>query len=145
MKTLLVTLNSKFTHASLALRCLRTAYPEGTEILECTVNQPRDEILRQILARRADVYAFSVYIFNLTLTRQILSDLRKVRPEAVILCGGPEVSYGCEDFLRANPDAVRQYGAVKEDAARLFPQDIDRYIAYKTPCIEALYAQCGLR
>ena len=48
------------------------------------------------------------------------------------------------NFLRANPDAVKQYGAVKEEAARLFPQDIDRYIAYKTPCIEALYAQCGL-
>ena len=103
MKTLLVTLNSKFTHASLALRALRTAYPRGTEILECTVNQPKDEILRQILANPADVYGFSVYIFNVSLTLQILSDLRKICPQAVILCGGPEVSYECEAFLRANP------------------------------------------
>ncbi|MBR6554595.1 MAG: GrpB family protein [Clostridia bacterium] len=49
------------------------------------------------------------------------------------------------DFLRTHPEAVRQYGAVKEAAARLFPHDIDGYIRHKTPCIEALYAQCGLK
>ena len=49
------------------------------------------------------------------------------------------------DFLRTHPEAVRQYGAVKEAAARLFPNDIDEYIRYKTPCIEELYTQCGLK
>lgn len=49
------------------------------------------------------------------------------------------------DFLRGCPDAVRQYSAVKEEAAKLYPYDIDRYIQYKTPCIEALYRQCGLK
>ena len=49
------------------------------------------------------------------------------------------------DFLRSNPEAVRQYGSVKETAAQLFPEDIDRYIQYKTPCIEELYAKCGLK
>lgn len=49
------------------------------------------------------------------------------------------------DFLRKTPDAVRQYGAVKEQAARLFPDDMDRYIACKSPCIEALYQMCGLK
>ena len=48
------------------------------------------------------------------------------------------------DFLRSNPDAVKQYGAVKEEGARLFPDDIEGYIAHKTPCIEELYRQCGL-
>ena len=48
------------------------------------------------------------------------------------------------DFLRTHPEAVRQYSLVKEEAARLYPNDIERYIAYKSPCIEALYRQCGL-
>lgn len=43
------------------------------------------------------------------------------------------------DFLRVNPDAAKIYGAVKKKAAQLFPDDIEKYIAYKTPCIEALY------
>ena len=49
------------------------------------------------------------------------------------------------DFLRSNPEAAKKYGAVKEQAARLFPEDIDQYIAAKTPCIADLYQICGLK
>ena len=49
------------------------------------------------------------------------------------------------EFLKSHPEAVRQYSRVKETAAQLYPNDIDRYIAYKSPCIEELYAQCGLQ
>ena len=48
------------------------------------------------------------------------------------------------DFLRQNPEAVQKYGATKEKAAQLYPEDIDGYIEYKSPCIEELYKQCGL-
>ena len=43
------------------------------------------------------------------------------------------------DFLRANPDAALEYGRVKEEAARLYPEDIDGYIAHKEPIINMLY------
>ena len=49
------------------------------------------------------------------------------------------------DFLRENPDAVKKYSEVKERAAELFPLDIDKYIEYKSPCIEELYSACGLK
>ena len=49
------------------------------------------------------------------------------------------------DFLRHNTEAVIKYSLVKEKAAELFPNDIDKYIEYKTPCIEELYAMCGLK
>ena len=48
------------------------------------------------------------------------------------------------DFLRSHPEAAAKYGAVKEAAAQLFPNDINGYIAYKSPCIEELYRACGL-
>ena len=48
------------------------------------------------------------------------------------------------DFLRTHPDAVKRYSEVKERAAQLFPESIDQYMAYKAPCIEALYKICGL-
>ena len=49
------------------------------------------------------------------------------------------------DFLRNNTEAVKKYSLVKEKAAELFPNDIDKYIEYKTPCIEELYSMCGLK
>lgn len=49
------------------------------------------------------------------------------------------------DYLKSHPDAVRQYSAVKEKAAQLFPDDISKYIEYKSPCIETLYKLCGLK
>lgn len=49
------------------------------------------------------------------------------------------------DFLRSNKDAVKKYSLVKESAARLFPDDIDKYIKYKSPCIEEMYKICGLK
>ena len=49
------------------------------------------------------------------------------------------------DFLRSNPEAAKKYGTVKEEAAQLFPNDIDKYIEYKTPCIQELYEMCGLK
>ena len=49
------------------------------------------------------------------------------------------------DFLRKNPEAVKKYSRVKETAAQLFPDSIDQYIEYKSPCIEELYRECGLK
>ena len=49
------------------------------------------------------------------------------------------------DFLRKNSEAVKEYSMVKEKAAELFPDEINQYIAFKAPCIEELYKECGLK
>ena len=49
------------------------------------------------------------------------------------------------DYLKNNREAVKKYSLVKETAAILFPNDIDKYIDYKSPCIEELYMRCGLK
>ena len=49
------------------------------------------------------------------------------------------------DFLRTHPEAVQKYGSIKEKAAQLFPNDIDKYMEYKSPCISELYEMCGLK
>ena len=48
------------------------------------------------------------------------------------------------DFLRNNPEAVKKYSKVKENGAKLFPDNMDKYIEYKSPCIEEMYLLCGL-
>lgn len=49
------------------------------------------------------------------------------------------------NFLRENPEAAMKYSRVKEAAAKRFPDDIDQYMACKSPCIEELYFACGLK
>ena len=49
------------------------------------------------------------------------------------------------DYLKNNREAVKKYSLVKETAAILFPNEIEKYIDYKTPCIEELYMRCGLK
>ncbi len=49
------------------------------------------------------------------------------------------------NFLRNNAEAIKKYSLIKETAAQLFPNDIDKYIEYKSPYIEELYALCGLK
>lgn len=48
------------------------------------------------------------------------------------------------DYLRAHPEAVREYSRIKEEGAALYPDDIDGYIAYKSPFIERIYKEIGL-
>lgn len=48
------------------------------------------------------------------------------------------------DYLRTHPEAVSRYSVAKIEAAKRYPDSIDNYIRCKTPCIEAIYAQCGL-
>ena len=48
------------------------------------------------------------------------------------------------DYLRSNPDAVEEYSKIKEEAAYLYPWDIDKYIEHKSPVIEMIYKRIGL-
>lgn len=48
------------------------------------------------------------------------------------------------DYLRSHPDAVREYGRIKEEGAMLYPYDIDGYIAHKSPFIERIYKELGI-
>jgi len=48
------------------------------------------------------------------------------------------------NYLRSHPDAVREYGSVKLEAAAQNPDSIEKYMEAKAPCIERFYRQCGL-
>jgi GrpB-like predicted nucleotidyltransferase (UPF0157 family) len=48
------------------------------------------------------------------------------------------------DYLRSHPDAAQEYSRIKEEAASLYPYDIDQYIGHKSPVIEKIYKEIGL-
>ena len=44
------------------------------------------------------------------------------------------------EYLRTNQVAREKYGSIKLEAAKLYPDDIEKYIEYKSPIIEEIYA-----
>ncbi|NFG96611.1 DUF4080 domain-containing protein [Clostridium sporogenes] len=106
MKALLVAINSKYIHSNLALRYLRA----NTEDLnyECmlkefTINDRKENILEKIIMEKADLVAFSCYIWNLEYVEELANLIKLVKPSTEIIFGGPEVSYDSESFLRKVP------------------------------------------
>jgi anaerobic magnesium-protoporphyrin IX monomethyl ester cyclase len=107
MKILLTTLHAKYSHASLALPCLAACCRDlpGVTVTtrEYTVNEPRDHLLRLIMSEKADLVAFSCYIWNIEKTLRIVSDIKKIAPETRIVLGGPEVSFGTFELMHNHP------------------------------------------
>ncbi|WP_062047975.1 B12-binding domain-containing radical SAM protein [Bacillus sp. JCM 19034] len=101
MKTVLTTLNAKYIHTCLALRCLK-AYAEPDfpiDMVEFTIKDPTMNIVSDLYARKPDVIGFSCYIWNIEETIKVIEMLKKVMPQAKIVLGGPEVSYDTKDWM----------------------------------------------
>ena len=106
MKILLAACNAKYIHSNLAVYNLRAyagEYREHIILKEYTINQQKDEILRDIYLEKPDIICFSCYIWNVSFVKEIAEDLKKILPESVFWAGGPEVSFDAEDFLKKNP------------------------------------------
>ncbi|SDS17233.1 Radical SAM superfamily enzyme YgiQ, UPF0313 family [Paenibacillaceae bacterium GAS479] len=106
MKVVLATLNAKYIHTSLALRCLK-AYSEKDfpiEIAEYTIKDPVMNIVSDLYVKGAQVIGFSVYIWNIEETTKVIRILRKIAPEIRIVLGGPEVSYDTGEWLEKLPE-----------------------------------------
>jgi radical SAM superfamily enzyme YgiQ (UPF0313 family) len=105
MKVVLAALNAKYIHMSLALRCLK-AYSGrefDIEIAEYTIKDPAMHIAADLYRRKPDVVGFSCYIWNIEETITVIDMLRKVLPDAVIVLGGPEVSYDTAYWMERLP------------------------------------------
>lgn len=110
MKTLLVALNAKYVQSNLAVRTLRTAcldYNLECEIYESNVNEQLSTHLEAIVSSNPDIIGFSCYIWNISQVQLLISDIRKLLPQVVIVLGGPEVSEVPEESLtKYKPDYV---------------------------------------
>lgn len=105
MKTILTTLNAKYIHTSLALRWLYVANRDRFDIsfLEFTIKENTDKIAEDLLKTNCDVIGISVSIWNVRQTKELVTVLKKIRPELIIILGGPEVMYEPEFFLENWP------------------------------------------
>lgn len=96
---LLSTLNARYIHSAMGLRCLQAnmgALESETELAEFIITQPPLEIVEQILAHKPEIVGFGVYIWNVAETTQVVGLLKQVAPHITVVLGGPEVSHEWE-------------------------------------------------
>ena len=128
MKILLAACNAKYIHSNLAvydLKAYSSDYDKEVFLREYTINQPKDEILKDIYGSGADVVCFSCYIWNISFVRELIRDLAKILPETAFWAGGPEVSYDAEKFLTEMPEMT---GVLVGEGEKTFHDLLEYYI-----------------
>ncbi|MFM7556890.1 MAG: B12-binding domain-containing radical SAM protein, partial [Verrucomicrobiota bacterium] len=92
----LSTLNAKYLHASFGLRCLLANLGDLSDraaILEFDINQRPLDIAEALLAAAPRILGLGVYVWNAAPTLELVGILRRLRPDLVLVLGGPEVSH----------------------------------------------------
>jgi len=92
----LATINAKYMHASLGLRYLYAnlgPYRDRARIIELTINDRPADIAERLLADAPRIIGLGVYIWNAQATTEVVQLIKRIRPETVVVLGGPEVSY----------------------------------------------------
>lgn len=104
MKTVIAMMNSKYIHSSLSPWCLlagvRAFCDEKikAKVVEGTINEDYENIVCRLVSENADVYGFCCYIWNIDFVKTIAENVKKLTG-AVIVFGGPEVSYNASEIL----------------------------------------------
>jgi radical SAM superfamily enzyme YgiQ (UPF0313 family) len=105
MKTLIIALNSKYIHTSLAPWYLKAGCGSDCgeiKVMEFTINDSLDSVLASIYNEKADFAAFSCYIWNIIHILKLAQSLKKIQQGLGIILGGPQVSYDSADILSQN-------------------------------------------
>ena len=110
MKVVLVGINSQYFHSNLAIRYLKSFTKDlDCEIVlkEFTINDRKENIVKELYKEKANIIGFSTYIWNVTLVKEISELLKIINEDVEIVYGGPEVSYDpCEILKKFSVDYI---------------------------------------
>ena len=104
MKVIIACLNSKYIHASLSPWCLAAGVDAFSSnsfdacVMESTINKDVSEFAEKIIEQKPFAVGLSCYIWNITKTLE-LCRIIKNHLNALIILGGPEVSYRAKNIL----------------------------------------------
>jgi radical SAM superfamily enzyme YgiQ (UPF0313 family) len=146
----LTTLNAKYIHAAFGLRYLMANLGDlqGRCVLaEFDINQRPLDIVEALLARGPRVIGFGVYIWNVAETTEVVATLKRLRPQLVVVLGGPEVSYETEqqsivqwaDYVITGEadlkfgELCRQLLRDEKPAARILPAPLPQFSQLTLP------------
>lgn len=159
MKFLLAAINAKYIHSNLGIYSLKKYAEEKLqeekqreetsqkdnpqhekpqiEIGEYTINNQMEYILQDIYRRNPDVMGFSCYIWNILYVKELVRDIKKVRPDMKIWLGGPEVSYNAREILDMLPEVE---GIMTGEGEESFYRLVKSYETFSGRTTELFYS-----
>ncbi|MDR2600454.1 MAG: B12-binding domain-containing radical SAM protein [Oscillospiraceae bacterium] len=126
MKVVLLAINAKYIHSSLSVWILAEAVRRYSKekhdvvVLEATINQEPDDILKMITEQKPDVVGVSTYIWNAKMLPNLLDLIKQKFPSVTIVLGGPEVSFNVDFWLENGADFV-----IQGEGEQSFPKLLD--------------------
>ncbi len=112
---LLCTLNAKYIHASLGLRCLLANMGDlraQTALREFTIARQAQDVVDELLRMNPAIIGLGVYIWNATQSCEVVRLIRQQRPTVKIVLGGPEVSHetDSQEIVRLADHVITGWG-----------------------------------
>lgn len=95
----LVSFNARYEHTSLGVRCLLANLGELKEkaiLREFTLDTSPETAIEDVLKEKPKIISIGVYIWNVDLCIKFAKELKALRPQIKLICGGPEISYETE-------------------------------------------------
>jgi len=92
----LATMNARYSHTSFGLRYLMANLGDlagNARMLEFDIHQRPMDVAESILAENPFMVGLGIYIWNVIEMTEVAAILKRLRPELILVIGGPEVSH----------------------------------------------------
>ena len=102
MKTIFIAVNSQYIHTNIAVRQLNQCCIDkgnNSQFMEFNINLDMTGVLSDIINKSPDIIGFSCYIWNIEYILKLCGDIKLIKPDTIIILGGPEVSFNAQDLL----------------------------------------------
>ena len=124
LRLTLTGLASQYIHMPLAPFCLKKAVDESgldvhTTICDLNINDTQEDLLHRVMATQPDVLGLSLYIWNRECAARLIRRVKALRPEVVVIVGGPEATFSVDETFREMPIDYLLRGAGEESLPAL--------------------------
>ena len=124
LRLTLTGLASQYIHMPLAPFCLKKAVDEAcpdvtTTICDLNINDTQEDLLARLMETQPDVLGISLYIWNRECAARLIRRVKALRPEIIVIAGGPEATFSVEETFREMPIDYLLRGAGEESLPAL--------------------------
>ena len=124
LRLTLTGLASQYIHMPLAPFCLKkavedAALPVDVTICDLNINDTQEDLLARVMATEPDMLGISLYIWNRDCAGKLIRRVKALRPEMIVIVGGPEATFSVDETFREMPVDYLLRGAGEESLPAL--------------------------